>query len=520
MNTSYVMKPIRFFRIIVLVVIVFVNAYCKKDSITPSAINTPPKANAGSDIQVIFPANTCVLVGSALDDDNNIDVILWKKVSGPASFNIDNPGLVSTSLRDLVLGVYQFELTVTDDGGLSARDTVVVNVNSLINMNHPPVANAGADQLIHLPLNSISLDGRGSADLDNNISSYRWTKIAGPLSYTIADANAVQTVVTGLAVGTYKFELQVVDAGSLSAKDTVDVIVNSVLTGNQPPVANAGPDKAINLPVNTVTLDGSGSSDPENNIISFQWTKIEGPSSFAIVNSTAVQTTVNNLVVGTYKFELKVTDNGGLSDKDTMQVIVNPVVIVNQPPVANAGPDKAIILPVNNVILDGTGSSDPENSISSFQWTKITGPSAFTIVTPTAAQTAVTNLVGGFYEFELKVTDAGGLWSKDTVKVTVYGNSQEVIFYNQTWYFPWYSTIEINNINSFIPSGNPYRIYIQRDTNPAWIEVNPLDYVPPGPYEYFIETRPGGGGMYTFGSLYIFYYGPDVSDTPNVKIVF
>jgi hypothetical protein len=67
------------------------------------------------------------------------------------------------------------------------------------------------------------------------------------------------------------------------------------------------------------------STDPDNNITSYLWTKIWGPSSFNIGNANAVQTQVTNLAQGVYQFELKVTDAGGLTDKDTMHVIVNPV---------------------------------------------------------------------------------------------------------------------------------------------------------------------------------------------------
>ena len=85
---------------------------------------------------------------------------------------------------------------------------------------------------------------------------------------------------------------------------------------NKPPVANAGPDQAITLPVNSVTLDGSKSSNPDNNITTYAWTKISGPPVFTIPNANAVQTAVTNLVQGTYLFELKVTDCGGLYSKD------------------------------------------------------------------------------------------------------------------------------------------------------------------------------------------------------------
>ena len=93
---------------------------------------------------------------------------------------------------------------------------------------------------------------------------------------------------------------------------------------NQPPVANAGKDTSIVLPNNIVILDGSNSTDPDNNIVSYSWTKISGPASFNITNNTAEQTQVNNLIEGIYQFELKVTDAGGLSDKDTVQIEVRP----------------------------------------------------------------------------------------------------------------------------------------------------------------------------------------------------
>ena len=70
-------------------------------------------------------------------------------------------------------------------------------------------------------------------------------------------------------------------------------------------------------------LDGSASTDPDNNIVSYAWTKISGPSSFNIVNVNAVQTQVSNLMEGVYRFELKVSDAGGLFSKDTVQVNVD-----------------------------------------------------------------------------------------------------------------------------------------------------------------------------------------------------
>ena len=298
--------------------------------------------------------------------------------------------------------------------------------------NVPPVANAGADQTITLPVNNVNLSGTAS-DSDGSLASFAWTKISGPSGFTIATGSALNTAVTGLVQGVYKFELKVTDNKGASTKDTVQVTVNPAVAvpppvvpvPNVPPVANAGADQTITLPVNNVNLSGTA-SDSDGSLASFAWTKIAGPSGFTIATGSALNTAVTGLVQGVYKFELKVTDNKGASTKDTVQVTVNPAVAVpplvvpvpNVPPVANAGADQTITLPVNNVNLSGT-ASDSDGTLASFAWTKIAGPSGFTIATGSALNTAVTGLVQGVYKFELKVTDNKGASTKDTVQVTV-----------------------------------------------------------------------------------------------------
>ena len=78
----------------------------------------------------------------------------------------------------------------------------------------------------------------------------------------------------------------------------------------------------------------------------------------------------------------------------------------NKPPVAHAGKDTKIILPIDSVILDGSASTD-DKKIVSYQWAKISGPDTFKIVQPTASRTTVKKLVKSVFEFKLKVTDAG-----------------------------------------------------------------------------------------------------------------
>ena len=92
---------------------------------------------------------------------------------------------------------------------------------------------------------------------------------------------------------------------------------------NKSPIAVAGPDQTISLPTNSIFLDGSASNDPDGSITTWQWSKVSGPVSFAMANTGIAKTQVNDLAEGTYLFELKVTDAGGLFDRDTMQVTVN-----------------------------------------------------------------------------------------------------------------------------------------------------------------------------------------------------
>src|SRR6476469_796058 len=93
---------------------------------------------------------------------------------------------------------------------------------------------------------------------------------------------------------------------------------------NKSPIAIAGLDKVIQVPANSVILDGSASTDPDGIIVSYQWTKISGPSSFTIINNKTIQTLADHLVQGVYQFELKVTDANGLFSTDTVQVTVEP----------------------------------------------------------------------------------------------------------------------------------------------------------------------------------------------------
>jgi hypothetical protein len=286
-------------------------------------------------------------------------------------------------------------------------------------VNKPPVAEAGADVNITLPVNSATLNGTSSADPDGSIASYVWTKVSGPTA-TIANANSGTAAIDNLIEGTYVFKLEVADDKGASAEDQMSVVVNAAPQPppNVAPVAKAGTDITVTLPANTVTLDGTSSVDDDGTISFYMWKKISGPQA-TIVNSSAVTTIVNNLEEGTYLFQLTVIDTKGASSYDFIKVTISPAPIEsNGLPVAIAGNDTTVTLPIKDLKLDAAGSYDPDGTISSYMWSVISGPPV-DMLNINEPGIILNNLNEGIYVFKIEVTDDDDMSSSDTVQVLV-----------------------------------------------------------------------------------------------------
>ncbi len=108
------------------------------------------------------------------------------------------------------------------------------------------------------------------------------------------------------------------------------------------------------------------------------------------------------------------------SDCPPVQFVINekePPVPVNIGPVAAAGPDQEVVLPVKKITLNGSASTDPDGTITLYQWAKLSGPGNPAIVTHDSAVTDVMDLEEGVYEFELSVTDDKGAISRNFLLV-------------------------------------------------------------------------------------------------------
>ena len=215
--------------------------------------------------------------------------------------------------------------------------------------------------------------------------------------------------------GVYTLRLTVTDNAGATATD--DVTVTVLAQPNTGPVANAGNDIEITLPINKANLDGSASSDPDGSITSFTWVRVSGPGAVTIVNSNTARPSVDGLSQGLYEFELTVTDNKGAIAKDRVLVKVNRK--PNAKPLAKANKDTSVALTSAKATLSGAESVDTDGTIVAYKWTQVSGPAIAAVVTPTAVETEVLNLQEGVYEFELAVTDDEGDIATTTVKVSV-----------------------------------------------------------------------------------------------------
>ena len=378
------------------------------------AANIPPVANAGSSITITLPVNMATLNGSASSDaDGTITAYSWAKVSGPATATITNANAATATVSNLTAGVYNFELTVTDNSGASSKAQVKVTVVAA--SLQPPIANAGTNQTITLPTNKVNMDGSGSVAPSGNIVSYAWTQTSGPSTATLGTPNSAQASASNLVAGTYIFQLTVKDNNNATATDLLTVLVNPAV--NIPPVANAGSSVTVTLPLNSTSLNGSASSDADGTISSYRWAQVSGPSTASLTSAGTAVATASNLIAGVYNFELTVTDNSGASSK--AQVKITVVAAGLQPPIANAGANQTITLPTNQVNMDGSGSVAPSGNIVSYTWTQTSGPSTATLGTPNSAQASAGNLVAGTYIFQLTIKDNNNATATDLLTVLV-----------------------------------------------------------------------------------------------------
>ncbi|MES9991383.1 MAG: PKD domain-containing protein [Candidatus Thiodiazotropha sp.] len=258
--------------------------------------------------------------------------------------------------------------------------------------NQPPVADIGGpyNGTENIPL---TFDASGSSDADGTITQYLWD---------LGDGNSRNGAVvthTYTDSGAYDVTLTVTDDDGDSTTATTSAIIGS---GNQPPVANANGPYTGDVG-ETIQFSGNGSADADGSIVSYDWTFGDGTSGVGL-SPTHTYTSP-----GTYNVTLTVTDNNNAVDSDDTSVSIEPG---NQPPTANpSGPYAANV--GEELLFDGTASSDADGDIISYEWDFGDGTTA------TGATPSHTYLAAGSYNVTLTVTDDGNLSGSGVTTATI-----------------------------------------------------------------------------------------------------
>jgi len=196
------------------------------------------------------------------------------------------------------------KLTVTSTSGSNQTEE-----------DNAPVANAGADQTATVG-STVSFSGSASTD-DNGIASYSWDfDESDGITSEATEATVTNAYTTA---GTYTVTLTVTDTAGQTSTDTANVIVSAAASEDAVPVADAGSDKTATVG-STVSFSGDASTD-DIGIASYSWDFDESDG----ITSEATGAAVTNAytTAGTYTVTLTVTDTGGQTSTDTVDVVVS-----------------------------------------------------------------------------------------------------------------------------------------------------------------------------------------------------
>ncbi|MBK8785984.1 MAG: T9SS type A sorting domain-containing protein [Chitinophagaceae bacterium] len=346
--------------------------------LTTTAVQGPPVPNAGADICRPAGSTTTALNGSAPGSST----ITWTALDAGSSVSSTNTQATTANITSA--GTYRFEYALSVVTCTTLRDTVIVTVNQAIS------ANAGADIDICAPTTPASATLTATAPPAGTTGS--WSQLSGPASTTLATPNNNSTLINGFLPGIYEFEYRI-STGGICA-DVTDIVVVRVVS--EPSAAVAGPDQSV-CNVTTATALTLAATPPA--VGTGYWQVVSGPpgSTPTFSNQLLANSTISNLMNGTYTLRWTTTNGAGCADK-------TDDVVLSITATASARAD-INLCNAPSAILTG-------NANTTGTWTYVSGPVGSAIITNspnTAVITGLTTLspLPGVYTFRYSLPAVG-----------------------------------------------------------------------------------------------------------------
>ena len=312
--------------------------------------------------------------------EGRIDRIVWEFEDGTSASDR------SFTRRFTRPGQHLVSLTVTDEFGLEAQDTIRVTVLGAVDPTfsyRPELPDVGQ---------AVQFDA-SDTEVDGTVASYEWEFGDG------SDATGSSPVHTYDEVGIYTVTLTVTDTNGQTGS------VDRPITVNGPPVANFTTSVASgNVTLGErITFDASDSSDESFERARISWDYGDGTQG-SNVRSTHVYEEP-----GTYTVTLTLTDDRGVS------AAVTDEITVLAPPTADLDvPGDGEVDANEEVTFDASGSADSDGRIAEYRWNF--GDGSEPAVT-TAPSTAHVYTDEGTYTVTVTVVDDDRL--RDSAQVTV-----------------------------------------------------------------------------------------------------
>jgi hypothetical protein len=281
-----------------------------------SIISPIDNENFAGQRQVTFAMSPSI---NAVRIDFEIDGIVYhSETKAPYVWGDNNPvGDNGWNTRELKNGNHVVSVKAYNTtNNLVASDQVTVNLD-----NDPP-------RIIFIA--GRQLDGnKALVSWGTDIASTSRVEYGTDTTYgftTPFDNNAVQyhtAELSGLLANTvYHFRVYSRDWLGREIVSNDQTFLHIPMSPNAAPIANAGADQVINLPQDKIILDGSLTTDPDNNKIFYSWKQISGPiCTITIDNAMPGNAIITDIKAGEFKFELTASD-GALSSKDTAIVTI------------------------------------------------------------------------------------------------------------------------------------------------------------------------------------------------------